>query len=690
MTERGESSIPWMRLVAAGERMAGARSLDAIVDILRQTAREAVGADGIAVIIRDGDKCFYAVEDAIGPLWQGSRFPAITCVSGWAMIHRETAVIPDAANDPRVPFDLYRQTFVRSLIMAPIGTPDPIAALGAYWADVRDHDAETIAKVEALARSAAAAIENARLIDSLRESERQRAIALAAGRMGVWRFDVASGVLETSAVCRINFGRDPAESFSYAELHAAIHPADRDRVAEAIETSLATGADYDIEYRIVTPAGEERWISIRAQPAHDPDGRPISLAGVSVDVTNRKALEEGLRDLAATFEARVVARTQDLMKAEEALLQSQKLEAMGQLTGGVAHDFNNLLVPILGSLDLLARRGSGDAREQRLVNGALQSAERARTLVQRLLAFARRQPLAPTAIDLATILLELSPLIGTTIGPRIELSLDIADGLPLARGEQNQIEMALINLVVNARDAMPEGGRLRIEVQHEAVSGGHRAGLIPGEYVRVSVADTGVGMDSSTVGRAIEPFFSTKGVGQGTGLGLSMVHGLVSQLGGALLIDSRQGLGTEISFWLPATAEPLIAVSIAAAPIDPCSGVVLLVDDEPLVRASTADMLTELGFTVLEASSGAEALKILATRGAADLLMTDHLMPQMTGTELAAATRIRWPGMRVLIVSGYSEAIGITPDLPRLKKPFRQADLAQSIAQLMEVSQAAE
>jgi PAS domain S-box-containing protein len=689
MTDRTDPSMSWMGLIAASERMAGARSLEGIVDILRQTARAAVGADGIAVIIRDGDKCFYAVEDAVGPLWAGSRFPMSNCISGWAMVHGATAAIPDIAQDPRIPFELYRDTFVRSLVMVPIGAPEPIAALGAYWSDIRDHDAETVAKVEALARSAAVAIENARLIASLRESERQRAVAVAAGRMGVWRFDVDSGVLETSESCRRNFGRDPGESFSYEELRAAIHPADRERVTQAIETSLATGGDYDIEYRILTPAGELRWISIRAQPERDPDGTPRSLAGVSIDVTDRKALEENLRDLAGTFEARVVERTQELMEAQEALRQSQKLEAMGQLTGGVAHDFNNLLVPILGSLDLLSRRGLGDAREQRLIAGALQSAERARTLVQRLLAFARRQPLTPTAIDLAALLLELGPLIGTTIGPRIELGFDIAEGLPLARGEQNQIEMALINLVVNARDAMPDGGRLRIEARSEMVTGDHPAGLIAGEYVRISIADTGAGMDEATLARAIEPFFSTKGIGRGTGLGLSMVHGLVSQLGGALQIESREGLGTAIHFWLPATAEPLIVTPIAAEPQKPRGGVVLVVDDEPLVRASTADMLTELGFRVREAASGAEALAILAARGEVDLLVTDHLMPQMTGTELVAAARKRWPGMRALIVSGYSDSIGILPDLPRLEKPFRQADLAASVAQLLGVAQAA-
>jgi len=560
-----------LRLIAAGERMASARSMDAVVAILRETARDIVGADGIAVIIREGDICFYAAEDAMDPLWAGQRFPAASCISGWAMMNRETAAIADIYTDMRIPHEAYRPTFVRSLVMAPIGTPEPVAALGAYWADMREHDPAAIVRLEALARSAAVAIENARLIASLQESERQRAAAL-----------------------------------------------------------------------------------------------------------------EQLRDFAATLEARVEERGRALEQAHEALRQSQKLEAMGQLTGGVAHDFNNLLTPIVGTLDLLKDWGVGGAREQRLIDGAIKATERAVVLVQRLLAFARRQPLSPTAVDFAGLLKELKPLITTTVGVQIAVRLDIAPGIPLAMADRNQVEMAILNLAVNARDAMPDGGALTIGADYRRVEGSHAAGLEPGAYIRVTVADTGQGMDEETRQRAVEPFFSTKGIGRGTGLGLSMVHGLATQLGGGIVIDSAPGRGTAVEIWVPATAEmPLATAKIVSQPLPRRTGTVLVVDDEEVVRVATADMLGELGFQVLEAGSGAEALAILHDRAGIDFLVTDHLMPAMTGMELIAAARARRPELPVLVVSGYSEMGGIQAGLPRLQKPFRQHELAATVASIL-------
>jgi signal transduction histidine kinase len=566
--EGSETSL--LRLIATGERMASARSLDAIVAILRETARDIVGADGIAVIIREGDTCFYAAEDAMDPLWAGQRFPAGSCISGWAMVNRKTAAIADIYADMRIPHEAYRPTFVKSLIMAPIGTPEPVAALGAYWAEVRDHDPSIVVRLEALARSAAVAIDNARLIASLQESERQREIAL-----------------------------------------------------------------------------------------------------------------EQLRDFAATLEQRVEERGRQLERAQQALRQSQRLEAMGQLTGGVAHDFNNLLTPIIGSLDLLKERRVGGDREQRLIDGAIKATERARVLVQRLLAFARRQPLSPTAVDFAALLTGLRPLITTTVGTQIALKLEIAPGMPLGMADRNQIEMAFLDLAVNARDAMPEGGTLTIRASHRWVESSHPAGLSPGAYICVIVADTGQGMDEETRRRAVEPFFSTKGIGRGTGLGLSMVHGLATQLGGGIVIDSAPGKGTAVEIWLPATGDmPMAPVRGLRWPLTLRTGTVLLVDDEELVRVATADMLGELGFLVVEATSAAEALAILNEGEGIDFLVTDHLMPAMTGMELIIAARTRHPGLPVLIVSGYSESGGIAPGLPRLQKPFRQHELAATVAQI--------
>jgi len=446
---------------------------------------------------------------------------------------------------------------------------------------------------------------------------------------------------------------------------------------------LADGADFDTEYRMTTTSGEMRWIGVRARPAYAADGSPVSIAGVSIDITDRKRMEEELRDWAATLEERVEARTAELVQAQEQLRQSQKLEAMGQLTGGVAHDFNNLLTPIMGSLDMLHRKGLGDQREKRLVSGALESAERARTLVQRLLAFARRQPLKPQPVDVSALLVEIGPLIGTTLGPRIALTIDAPTPLPPAFADRNQIEMALLNLAVNARDAMPDGGRLTIAAVSEEADAAHPAGLVKGGYVRITVSDTGVGMDDETRRRAIEPFYSTKRSGEGTGLGLSMVHGLMRQLGGALALASKPGRGTEVDLWLPVSAQPLVVqLQIAEEAEVRASGTVLLVDDQDLVRATTAHMLEELGFGIIHARSGEEALRLIDDGALFDLVVTDHLMPGITGAELAQAIRQRVPNAKVLLVSGYADE-DIAPNLPRLAKPFRAADLAERVHSLL-------
>jgi CheY-like chemotaxis protein len=359
---------------------------------------------------------------------------------------------------------------------------------------------------------------------------------------------------------------------------------------------------------------------------------------------------------------------------------------MGQLTGGVAHDFNNLLTPIIGSLDMLQRRGDLDARLRRLVDGGLQSAERAKTLVQRLLAFARRQPLQPTAVDVVALVAGMADLVASTSGPAIKVMVDAQDDVPAARADPNQLEMALLNLAVNARDAMPDGGVLRISTSWAAA--GESANLPGGPYVRIRVADTGTGMDDATLARAVEPFFSTKGIGQGTGLGLSMVHGLASQLNGGLFIDSAPGRGTIIDLWLP-VAEGLMQPSLEAARArDAVSvrGSVLLVDDEELVRATTADMLIDLGFAVVEAASAEEALRLTEAGHRPDILVTDHLMPGLNGVQLIERMRRIIPGLPALLVSGYAETEGLGTDVPRLSKPFRQADLAESVSRIVETS----
>ncbi len=437
-----------------------------------------------------------------------------------------------------------------------------------------------------------------------------------------------------------------------------MHPEDKASTIAAIEDMAETRQPGRFENRIATSDGDWKWIEWTVAP--EPDG--VNFIAVGRDLSHAKAREA------------------ELDAAREALRQSQKMEAMGSLTGGVAHDFNNLLAPIVGSLDMLKRNRVGNEREQRLIDGAIQSADRARTLVQRLLAFARRQPLQSVAVDVGQLIENMAGLVESTTGPKITVSVDTPSSLPPATADSNQLEMALLNLAVNARDAMPEGGTLRIAASVEQARSGAIAELEDGNYVRLSVSDTGTGMDEETLRRAIEPFYSTKGIGKGTGLGLSMVHGLAAQLGGTLTIDSSPGEGTEVALWLPVSATPTVAK--AQEPEGnalPGVGIALVVDDEFLVRMSTADMLSDLGYEVVEANSGEDALKLVEQGLEPVLLVTDHLMPGITGTELVTRLKASFPALQALIVSGYADLEGVPSDVARLTKPFRAEELASKL-----------
>jgi PAS domain S-box-containing protein len=430
------------------------------------------------------------------------------------------------------------------------------------------------------------------------------------------------------------------------------HPQDRRKTRKQDERLARGEVVTGFENRFRARDGSYRWFAWMAVP----------FEGFNYCVARDVTAE---RDAAA-----------ELQRAQEALRQSQKMDAIGQLTGGVAHDFNNLLTPIVGSLDMLKRRATLDERDARLLEGAAQSAERARVLVQRLLAFARRQPLQPRPLDVAELVASMSELIGSTLGPRIRIGLDVQPDLPKVRGDQNQLEMALLNLAVNARDAMPDGGSLTLSAREVDVVEA-APDLAPDRYVCLSVTDTGAGMDDQTLARAIEPFFSTKGVGKGTGLGLSMAHGLVAQLGGALRISSHVGVGTTVEIWLPEAKPEAAAAAAELEAVSPPDGegVLLLVDDDAEVRLTTAAMLADLGYSVVEASGGREALSLLDGGLRPDVVVTDHLMPGVTGAELIQAMRNRGLAMPVLIVSGYADVERLPPDLPRLAKPFLQREL---------------
>ncbi|MCX7178730.1 MAG: ATP-binding protein, partial [Proteobacteria bacterium] len=526
-----------------------------------------------------------------------------------------------------------------------------------------------------------------------RATEERLQLAVENAEIGFWDVDPINDVLIWPPRTKKMFGISPDVPVSMADFYTGLHPEDR----ELTSAAYAAAADsecralYDVEYRTIGKEdGVIRWVAAKGRGVFDESGLCIRVAGTAIDITERKASESAreraearLRDLNETLEQRVAERSLALETAHEQLRQSQKLEAMGSLTGGVAHDFNNLLTPIVGVLDRLQQKQWGNEREQALISGALRSAERAAILVQRLLAFARRQPLKAVAVDVGKLIDDMVELIASTIGPHIKVLTKIEGKLPFAKVDQNQLEMALLNLAVNARDAMAEGGTLQITASAAQLFEDNSQGLKRGSYICLSVADTGVGMDEQTLARAVEPFFSTKGVGKGTGLGLSMVHGLASQLGGAMQMKSTPGHGTSVELWLPVTADAIdVAEPSKGSSLKAGRGAVLLVDDEELVRLTTSETLIDLGYEVVQASSAEQGLGLLRQRPDVELVITDHLMSGMTGIELAHTVKSMRPGLPVLLISGYAEATGVGPDMPRLTKPFRKDALVEMLSSL--------
>ena len=533
------------------------------------------------------------------------------------------------------------------------------------------------------------------LIDELHEGEASLRTALIAGRLGSWELDLASNVLTATASCKALFGREPQEALTYEDLVQTVHPDDRARMQQAVRVAIETGSDYAVEYRVLWPDGTVRWAEFRARLVKA--GEKLRLVGVSSDVTERRKSEEEMRRLNETLEARVAERTAALKEAhaavlaeieqrkrtEEQLRQAQKLEMIGQLTGGVAHDFNNLLMVVLGNLQLLKKQQTLGPKAIQLLDGAVQGAERGATLTKRLLAFARRQDLHVRPTNLAKLVREMGNLIERSVGPQIDIKVTINDPLPFAMADDNQVELALLNLTVNARDAMPNGGLITIEL--DAVDQAQQVDLAKGRYVRVRVSDTGHGMDAHTLGKATEPFFSTKELGKGTGLGLSMIHGLAVQLNGALRLSSEVGEGTVAEILLPATSDspdedmPLVNPILNAAR----RATILVVDDDTLIAMSTVGMLEDLGHDVLEASSADQALGLLQSN-AVDLLITDFSMPKMNGVQLALAARDIHPNLPIILASGYAELPpNLNIELPRIAKPYSQSQLSEQIAKLM-------
>ena len=433
---------------------------------------------------------------------------------------------------------------------------------------------------------------------------------------------------------------------------------------KALETATREGR-FEKEGWRVRKNGERFWANVVIDPIYD-SGELVGFAKITRDITERREAQLALE------------------KAREALFQSQKMDAIGQLTGGVAHDFNNLLTAILGSLEIAHKRVE-DAAVRRLLDNAIRGAQRGASVTQRMLTFARRQELESKAIDIPVLVRGMTELLERSLGPSVTMETRFPLGLHWVTADPNHLEMALVNLAVNARDAMPDGGSIIFAARSENVSSAE-SGVRPASYVCLSVIDAGEGMDEATLARAGEPFFTTKGIGKGTGLGLPMVQGF-AQSGGRFVLKSCKGKGTTAEIWLPvAPKSPVAAVTEdkPSSPVLPRPLTVLVVDDDSLVLTNMAAMLDDIGHRVFEAASARKALCILRREKDIDLVITDQAMPRMTGIELIAAINSEWPDLPTILATGYAELPPETNPLqPRLAKPFRQHDLVQAVEQAM-------
>jgi len=548
-----------------------------------------------------------------------------------------------------------------------------------------------------------------RVSESLaRENVQRVQLALAAGAIiGTWNWDLRTDRFTVDEGFARGFGLDPAlgrERLSLEQIITSVHPEDRPGLIAAIDEVIARGGAYAHQYRVRRADGRYYWIEANGRVDHSPEGVALSFPGVLIDVEDRRSIEAerdrataALRALNDTLELRVAERTAELIHAEEKLRQSQKMEAVGQLTGGLAHDFNNLLAGISGALDLMGMRiAQGRLNDiDKYMLAAQSAAKRAAALTHRLLAFSRRQTLDPRPLDVNLLVEGMTELIQRTVGPSILVETVSAPDLWPASVDASQLENAILNLCINSRDAMPDGGRIIIETANQWLDAEVALAndLPAGEYLSLTVTDTGTGMAPGVIAKAFDPFFTTKPIGEGTGLGLSMIYGFAKQSGGQVRISSELGKGTSMCIHLPryhgeAGASTAAPAQSAAALTGSC-GTILIVDDEPTVRLLLTDVLGDLGYTLIEAADSLTGLKLLQSDVGIDLLITDVGLPGgMNGRQMADAGREVRPGLKTLFITGYAEsaALGnssLGAGMQVLTKPFSIDILATRVLELL-------
>ena len=555
-------------------------------------------------------------------------------------------------------------------------------------------------------------------IAELAESGSRLRLATSAADIGTWDFNPVTMALSWDSRCKAMFGVGPDTEVTYeGTFIAGLHPEDRDVAAAAVAAALDPGGDgsYDIEYRTIgIEDGVERCISARGGAVFE-DGRAIRFIGTTIDISERRRAEialarseaalreksRALELLNQTLEERVSQRTAALEnemairgRTEEALRQSQKMEAVGQLTGGIAHDFNNMLTGVIGGLDIIKRRlASGRVDDlDRFMKAASTSAQRAAALTARLLAFSRRQSLDARPVDVNRLVASLEDLLRRSVHENILLRIVRGIDLPNAIVDANQLENAILNLVFNARDAMPTGGDLTVDISVasiDAASIGATPDLPSGRYVVVTVSDSGVGMSPEILAKVFEPFFTTKPIGQGTGLGLSMVYGFAKQSGGQVRVHSRPGQGTSVAMYLPATDRTEVDREALASPARPGKGqTVLLVEDDESVRLLVRDVLTELAYQAIEAPDAAAAIPLLQSGQPIDMLISDVGLPGIDGRQLAEIAREHRPSLPILFITGYAENAAIRAgflgtNMSMIGKPFKIEALASKIDEMI-------
>ncbi len=544
-----------------------------------------------------------------------------------------------------------------------IGEEEAVRAMRAGAKDyvMKGNIARLIPAVARELKQAEARRERKRAEATLRELQQMREFALESARMGEWEIDIATRKFRPMLRHLRLFGLAvPPTPWDYGQALARIFVEDRPRVEDAFGRAFANADELDIEFRVVWPDLSVHWLWTRAR-RFEPEGQPAKLAGIIADISQRKETEAQLQ-------------------------QSLKMEALGQLTGGIAHDFNNLLTVILGNSGLLREELPPDGEPRELADSIHDAGRSGAELTRRLLAFARQQPLQAQRIDLAARLRDAGALLRQPLGPDIALEFDLAPELPQVAVDPTQLETALLNLVINARDAMPEGGAVSISARRAAPAGRS------GDFILLAVADTGTGMPPEVAARAMEPFFTTKEVGKGTGLGLSMVYGFANQSGGELAIDTAPGRGTTIKLYLPGVSGEKSVTPAAPRPrvnrmqrrTD-----ILVVDDDRAVRGFLVSVCRSLGHRVAAAADGVEALAALAATPQIELLLSDVAMPNgMSGYELAREARRRRPDLKILLTSGFParevrQRGALDPDIRILQKPYDGDELAAAIAQTL-------